>query len=67
MLWNYLNIYVLDTIAKVPRVAEENDNDNDNDHHISKLRKSNIPLLSELDKKYTGRKVSRKNIEEENS
>ncbi|KAL2719742.1 protein AATF [Vespula maculifrons] len=53
-----------DTKAKVVERYEESD-DSDDVTKRSKIRKENVQFLDELDKRYEGKKVSRKDIYEE--
>lgn len=54
-----------DTKAKVVDHYEESDDSNVETTKGSKIRRQNAPLLDEIDKRYSGVKVSRKDIYEE--
>ncbi|EGI58641.1 PREDICTED: protein AATF-like [Acromyrmex echinatior] len=50
-----------DTKAKIVEPYNENDDSNDK-LQISKIRKQNVDTLDKVDKRYTGKKISRKDI-----
>ncbi|KYN13629.1 PREDICTED: protein AATF [Trachymyrmex cornetzi] len=49
------------TKAKIVEPYNEN-HDSDDQLHISKIRKENVDTLDKVDKRYTGKKISRKDI-----
>ncbi|XP_015186813.1 PREDICTED: protein AATF-like [Polistes dominula] len=53
-----------ETKAKVVEHYEESDDDSNNAIKQSQIRKQNVQFLDELDKRYEGKKVSRKDIYE---